>query len=163
MLQTVQTGDVLLVKGNGLISKFIRVLTGESYSHVAMLCVNDLGHVCVREFVEGTGYKFTPSVLMWMQKREGQEIFYGEAPIELDRYKTSVASSNFPFSESYGYASLFKVLAGQIFNVKFTTRQKVCSTYIQHCWETGGFKDFDATADPGDIANYCECVAPLEV
>ena len=32
---------------------------------------------------------------------------------------------------------------------------RVCSTFVQECWEAAGSQEFERTADPGDIAAAC--------
>ena len=147
-------GDVVGVKGTGVFSKVIQVMTKEEYSHVAMFVWHGTG-LWLYEFVEGRGYQCTPAS-QWFEIRSKQKIFFGKAPVTVRGKPDEVlrASSSFRYGgnliKRYGVLSLVKVWFAQIIKKDIPTHQKVCSTFIQFVWEACGF-DLKQTADPGDI------------
>lgn len=166
--QRARTGDVLLVKKEGIISSAIRVLTGESYGHVACLIrgVHTGGAVRIAEFVEGVGFQ-EMSLWRWLLDRQGQKVFYGVAPAvvhlaEADVWGTAAAYRDACFfTRSYGYLSLVKVWLSQLINRRIPVRQKVCSTFVQDLWRAGNYDLIPTTADPGDIAEHCRSLHRL--
>lgn len=164
-----KSGDVLLVKSDTAIGKLIRVLTGESYSHVAVLIWvpgasgNELR---VYEFVEGVGHQ-TMSLNDWMHTRAGQILSYGMAPdpVHAAPVKVRTAAEYYKdaslLQRSYGYLSLVKVWLSQVIRRHIRVRQKVCSTFVQEVWRCAGFDGITRTADPGDIAENCQTLYPI--
>ncbi|MGE4544216.1 MAG: hypothetical protein AB7D06_08905 [Pedobacter sp.] len=164
-----KTGDVLLVKSDGTIGKLIRCLTGESYSHVAVLVwvPGQYGfELLVYEFVEGVGHQ-TMSLADWMDRRQDQTLFYGVAPDPVHQYPTKARAAAEYYrtapllKRSYGYLSLAKVWLSQLFECRIPVRQKVCSTFAQEVWRLAGYDAIGRTADPGDIAQHCDPLYPL--
>lgn len=167
MMRRACSGDVILVKGQGVIGTLIRGLTGESYSHVALL-LRDPGGVGwqVAEFGEGIGFSLMPLV-EWLDKRRGQTLFYGVAP-EVVRQKPGtvhLAATRYVSAGwirgTYGYLSLAKVWLSQVLKINIPVLQKVCSTFAQEVWKLAGYTGFTRTADPGDIAEHCTVRYPL--
>lgn len=157
-----QTGDVLLVKGNRL----VRFLTSESYSHTALLVVAEDGGLWVYEFVEGVGYQAMPAS-QWFADRTGVQVWFGKAPAKVTLAPEKVAAVALGYRDKsglrkkYGWLSLLKVWAAQITGWRIKTYQKVCSTFVQQCWEATGYR-LKQTADPGDIAESCQALIPVE-
>jgi hypothetical protein len=162
-------GDVLLVKSDSAIGKLIRVFTGESYSHVAVLIWvpgargNDL---MIYEFVEGVGHQ-TLSLDAWLKDRDGQILSFGVAPdpVPASPVKVRAAAEYYKtaslLQRSYGYLSLVKVWLSQLIQCRIPVRQKVCSTFTQEVWRCSGYDGITRTADPGDIAEHCQTLYPI--
>jgi len=164
--QQAKTGDILAVKGTGFIGGLIRALTGESYSHVALLVWDD-GGLMVYEFVEGTGYQAMPAS-EWLRRRTGQRVHYGIAPRIVGQYQTLVAQAARRYRNSsvaarwYGWFSLPKVWFSQLIGRRIPVRQKVCSTFVQECWQAGKYAGLrNSSADPGSIVSHCDVLHKL--
>ncbi len=156
-----RTGDVLLVQSTGVIGRLIRALTGESFSHVAMLLwIED--SLFVSEFVEFRGYQLLPASL-WVGDRlqQGDKVSYGIAPETVRLNSESIQSKALVFRKGrYGYLSLIKIWLSQLFRVKIKTRRFVCSSYVGRMWSYAGF-DTARTPDPGDFLEYCQSTSPI--
>ena len=145
-----QTGDVLLVDGNGI----VRIFTAESQSHVALLV--RLEELTVFEFVETCGFREVP-LSQWLEERKDENIVLGIAP-SMDREAVKQFALSFRNKKKlglmYGWVSLIKVWLAQVFNRLIPVRMLVCSTFVQAAWKAGGYH-LERTADPGDIARHC--------
>ena len=160
--QVAMTGDVLLVRGNLL----VRMLTAESYSHVALLLWEEQGGLWVYEFVEGKGYQSMPAS-QWFAARRGQEIYHGEAPETVHAMPWQVVTAarayrDRRFAKRYGWLSLAKVWISQLIGCRVPVRMRVCSTFVQECWEAAGYDGLKRTADPGDIAMECDTLHRID-
>ncbi|WP_321532283.1 hypothetical protein [uncultured Desulfuromonas sp.] len=153
------TGDVLAVKGTGIAGRIIRALTGESYSHVALL-VQETSGLFAYEFVEGTGFQILPAS-EWVRRRQKQNLRFCRAPERVLNNPNAVAAAARCYRNSsvvsrwYGWLSLVKVWLSQKTGLKIPVRQKVCSTFVQECWAATGYT-LPTTADPGEIVNACD-------
>lgn len=152
-----KNGDVLLVEGSGFISKFIRVFTGQSISHVGMFVWLKNG-LFIAEFVEGTGYQIKPASEQILTY-EGI-LYFGKAPEPISINQDCVKSEVLAFrsdksKQKYGYLSLLKVWWAQLWHAQYEVREKVCSTFVQHVWNKCGY-NFKQLADPGDFIGLCQ-------
>lgn len=166
LLDKAQTGDVLLFRGAGFSSTAIRVLTGESFGHVALL-VNVAGQLLLAEFT-GEGYSLAP-VLELLKKHEGARVYLGIAPdmIHAKRYEVeSVALEimKHPERQHYGFLNLPRVWLDQLTGSDDGEEKGdlVCSTFVELAWRAAGFH-FPNTPDPGDYLDYCRSLYPLEL
>ena len=158
-----QSGDLVLLEGNGFVSKAIRVLTGQSISHVAMLVWLHDG-LFIAEMTEGNGYQLTPA-----SQRVGSMagiIYYGEAPKVVQAKPGCIVEQVSLYRadkkrQRYGYLSLVKIWWAQLWHKSYTPARKVCSTFVQETWEKCGYH-FAQTADPGDFVGICQYVARIE-
>lgn len=154
---SIKTGDVALVKG----LRSIRVATGESYSHVGLFVWIEGPGLWVYEFVEGIGFHALPAS-QWFRQRAGQIIYWGEAPalVRDNGPMVSAAAVDYrtgrPITRWYGWLSLPVIWLSQVLNQRLPVWLRVCSTYVQECWEAAGYKRLTRTADPGDIAENCQ-------
>lgn len=164
-----KSGDPLLVKSEKPVGVLVRVLTGESTSHVAVLVwvtVEGGRALLVYEFVEGIGHQVVP-VEKWLADRAGQKITFGVAPavVHARPHRVQAAAESYTdasrFKRSYGYLSLVKVWLSQLIRCRIPVRQKVCSTYVQEVWRSAGYDQIPRTADPGDIAEHCQSLYPI--
>ncbi len=164
-----KTGDALLVKSESAFGVLIRMLTGESTSHAAIvvwLYTGTTRLLLVYEFVEGIGHQVLP-LEKWLSDRAGQKIEYGVAPevVRQNPLPAETAAEAYTdashFKKSYGYLSLIKVWISQLLRFRIPVRQKVCSTYVQEVWRCAGYDLIPYTADPGDIAEHCQARFPL--
>lgn len=164
MRKQVKTGDVLIVRGTGIISRLVRTFTGESYSHVALLVWEKDG-LHVFEFVEGVGFQSMPTS-EWLRRRRKQKLYLGVAPKVLGDHAGKIKAAAVKYrngsvmSRMYGYFSLVKVWLSQKIGKKIPVHQRVCSTFVQECW-SAGFFSLKRTADPGDIADACSALHAL--
>lgn len=143
-----RTGDVLLVKATGLISRIIRSLTGESYNHVAMIIEKDEG-VFVVEMKEFKGWQMMPAS-QWMDKYKKKEVSWGKAPAGV---RDSVCAEDNALSHrgrKYSYWTLVTVWLTQ-FTKRSAPGNLVCSTFVQTVWQECGYVMFNKLADPGDF------------
>lgn len=164
-----RSGDVLLVKSEKPVGVLIRVLTGESTSHVATVVwalTDSCRELVVYEFVEGVGYQVV-NLEKWFDDRQGQKVEYGVAPVEVHArpHRVQAAAESYTnagrLKRSYGYLSLVKVWLSQLLRCRIPVRQKVCSTFVQEVWRAAGYDQIQRTADPGDIAEHCQARFPL--
>jgi hypothetical protein len=163
MRQLAQTGDVLLVEGKGFFSKMVRVVTGESISHVALLFWLD-GGLFVAEMIEGKGYQIMPAS-QWFPRAAGPVLF-GAAPVSVQSRGDTILAIIASYRDTkkkqrYGYLSLLKVWWAQITGQQIKVHQRVCSTFVQDVWEQCGFH-FAQLADPGDYLALCRYVCAVE-
>lgn len=159
-----KTGDIILLEGTGIVSRIIRVLTGQSISHVAALFWLD-GGLFIAEMVEGVGYQIVPA----SQRLSAMKgiVYFGSAPKVVQDATDSIMGVICSYrtdktKQGYGYLSLIKVWWAQIRRKPYRTRGKVCSTFVQELWESAGYH-FDQLADPGDYVRRCRYVARLEL
>ena len=162
--QLAMTGDVLLVRG----SMWVRLLTAESYSHAALLVWDEADGLWVYEFLEGQGYQSMPAS-QWFEERagRGQELYYGEAPeiVRAQPWRVTQAARSYRdrgLRRRYGWLSLLTVWWSQIRGKRLPVWFRVCSTFVQECWEAAGFQEFERTADPGDIAMVCDTLHRID-
>ena len=162
--QVAMTGDVLLVRG----SMWVRLLTAESYSHAALLVWDEADGLWVYEFLEGQGYQSMPAS-QWFEERagRGQELYYGEAPeiVRAQPWRVTQAARSYRdrgLRRRYGWLSLLTVWWSQIRGKRLPVWFRVCSTFVQECWEAAGFQEFERTADPGDIAMVCDTLHRID-
>ena len=143
-----RTGDVLLVKATGLVSRLIRSLTGESYNHVAMVIENN-DRVLVVEMREFKGWQIMPAS-QWVAGLKKKEISWGKAP-NIIRGTQCIKDEALSHRErKYSYWTLFTVWISQ-FTKRSAPGNFVCSTFVQKVWEECGYKMFNKLADPGDF------------
>jgi len=159
-----KNGDVLLLEGSGFVSKFIRVFTGQSISHVAALVWLEDG-LFIAEMIEGTGYQLKPA----SERIKGYKgiVYFGEAPKVIHDNPDCVKSKILAYradksKQEYGYFSLLSVWWAQIRHEQMKVKKKVCSTFIQEIWEGCGYK-FKQLADPGDYVNLCQSIAKIDL
>ena len=153
----VRDGDVLLVKRRGFVSGAIRALTGESYNHVAMLVWLD--GLWVAEYREFVGFQLLPAS-QWLEQADGT-VWWGTAPVRGHKRLKGTVLAYRDDSPPYGYWTLAKVWWSQIRN-KPGEGGDVCSTWIQRMWEAVGFEGFRRLADPGDVAEVCHSLTPVQ-
>jgi hypothetical protein len=149
---TIQSGDVMLCKSSAPVSMAIRVLTGESWNHVA-LCVWIEYGLWIAEMREGSGYRLVPAS-EWMMEQTGQ-VWLGIAP-HMDREDILPyvlhTRSRMP---KYGWRTLLRVWWSTVRNRRIAGREPVCSTFAQNAWEEAGYSDFTRLASPGIISEHC--------
>lgn len=172
MRSLARNGDVLLCRTERM--GFIRIATGESVQHVAVL-IWLIDGLWVFEFVENVGFQAMPAS-QWFDGRTNQTIFFGIAPEEVrgkpEVFEAAVRYRNVKFNEKsrwerfktlgYGWVSLLKVWASQVTGKRVAVVQKVCSTFAQEIWEAPGYKGFVDTADPGNFTTLCQSLHIIE-
>lgn len=158
-----KSGDVILLEGNGFVSKIIRAATGQSISHIAVLVWLADG-LFIAEMVEGVGFQLSPA----SQRIPALKgiVYFGAAPKVVQDQHGKVVQCVIGYradkkKQKYGYASLLKVWWAQLWHKEYKTRQKVCSTFVQEIWECCGF-NFAQTADPGDYVGLCQYISKVE-
>ena len=157
-----ETGDCLVVVGN----LWVRFLTAESFSHVAIVLVED-----EQVYVVETHEKIndTKKVLYDEWQKSYKKIFLGK-PIKSVRdnrqniqKKIEEYLAKPPDKKKYGYLTLPKVWLNQIFPGKrFQHRLNVCSTFVGEIWRYFGWSNGGKLADPGDIALSCDALYKLK-
>ena len=157
-----KTGDILLVEGKGFFSRLVRVVTGESISHVALLFWLD-GGLFVAEMIEGKGYQILPAS-QWFPA--AGPVLFGCAPQVVQDLPKTILRTIAKYRDNkkqqrYGYCSLLKVWWAQVTGKQIKVHQRVCSTFVQDVWEQCGFH-FKQTADPGDYLGLCRFISAME-
>lgn len=160
MRSIAKTGDLLLVEGKSWFSRLIRAVTGQQFSHVAMLIW--LGEkergLYVAEMKEGDGFKITPAS-QWTQS--SGHLYFGMSPEYFNNRQDDIAEAILSLrGQPYGYASLFSVWLSQFTEKNNDNRRYVCSTAVQFAWEAAGYT-FHQTPDPGDYARLCDYISKL--
>lgn len=144
-LLNAQTGDILATCTN----IFVRVTTGESYSHVAML-VWIKGELFVAEQHELHGFRVIP-ITEWV---EGKEQFtFGQAPEGIrGNIKLVLEVKNYPKKRPtrYGWFVLLLVWLSQVTGIKFPRIHDVCSTFLAIMWDSLQ-PTFSGNPDPGTV------------
>jgi hypothetical protein len=160
----IQTGDVLLCRGNSFVSKAIEGFTGPD-SHIAVFVWIGDGLFIAQEY-EGVGFQVLPA---------SQEIacydkcFLGIAPSPIrgnnkpmldciSKYRVT------PSLQPYGYATLAKVLLAHQTGIEISpdSVQGVCSTFAQQVWMSAGYQ-FETLADPSDFEIFCAGIVAIEI
>lgn len=149
-LLTAQTGDVLATCSN----TFVRVLTGESFSHVAMVLKNK-DNLFVAEQVETHGYRIV-TLEEWIKGKA--QFTFAQAPKDIrGSLEVFRAAYTYPekISSHYGWLTLFVVWLSQLTGIKFPKYHDVCSTFIARMWAAERVI-FMGNPDPGSIVRACE-------
>lgn len=161
---TAKTGGVLGVKGHGAIGLFIRVLTGESIQHVAVVFWNLEGKIPrlkVAEFVEGVGFQIMYAS-DWFRDRQKQNhiVFYGIPPKEVITKESLVTSMIYKLRDSdkaleknYNYWELPLVWFANMFNISTSKLGGICSSFVGKIYKRCGVVGFFRI--PGDILIMC--------
>lgn len=149
---TIDTGDVLLYEGRGFVSKAIRMLTGNQFSHVAVFVWLDEDDLWLAEMKEFLGYRLRRASEAVEADFDDALLYLGKIPLKPteddSRAMRGVILSS--TAEKYGYLSLMKIWWSQVRNKKFKTRRLVCSTFAAKVWGSVGVM-FPKTPDPGDF------------
>ena len=155
------TGDQLSTSSN----TFIRVMTGESYAHVATLFW-DNGILSVFETVGMRGGFRVVPFPRWIRENSHKEISFGVAPEIVHRHADLVGERMQEHRDNgphiYGWTSLPLVWLSQITGKKYGQWHRVCSTLSQYFWNASGWK-LGRLADPGDIMRSCQMTYPVEL
>ena len=154
-------GDVLLVESRGVIGTAIRMLTGQQFSHVAMLLWLEDATLWVVEMKEGIGYRITPASQRVPEMCKGARIYFGRAPLKVTANPDLVRSTALQYRGSrYSYWTLVTTWLAQVFRRQLPNGL-VCSTFVQRVWEACGIR-FRQTADPGDYMHLSTDVTSIE-
>lgn len=154
------TGDVLLLEGSDLAGRFVRVLTGQQISHVALLLWLDDG-LWVAE-MRNSGYSLMPASQRVPDMAAGAQVYWGKAPMQVRLRSREITDKALSFRGSrYSWWSLITVWAAQIFRRQMPGRL-VCSTLVERAWASGAYM-FSQTPDPGDFMRLCESTTPLTI
>lgn len=146
-----ESGDVLMVKGKGPISRLIRAFSGESISHIAYLIRRPEG-LFVAEMKEGKGFRFIPAS-QWGKENAGREILWGKFP---GIARGQLCHEDYVMSQRekpYSYWTLVTVWLAQ-WGLWKLPGNAVCSTFAQRGWLHCGFDKIPGLADPGEFLNY---------
>ena len=165
----IKTGDVILVAGKSWISKIIKFLTGESYSHIAMFVwMGD--NLWISEMREFRGYQWLPASQWIAINSAGADLVWGHAPQAVlnnsDKVRDYALDERMPLAR-YGYSQLIKVFLSRFFacwdnDPETRGMPAVCSTYIQSQWSACGVKFKYRYADPGDFEKLATGSIKLE-
>lgn len=162
--ETVKTGGVLGVQGNGFIGLLIRVLTGQSFQHVAMTYwtkEDNLMRLKVAEFIEGVGFQIMYAS-EWFEDRQkkGHIVFYGKPPKEVIKNSLRVKVEIFKLRDSdkeieknYNYWELPLVWIANIFNMDTSRLGGICSSFVGKIYNLCGVSRYFHV--PGDILTMC--------
>ncbi len=155
------SGDVLLVESRRVGGTAIRMLTGQQFSHVAMLIWNE-GGLWVAEMLGRGGYTLTPASERLPEMCKGAHLYFGEAPEAVTTQPGIVTRTALKYRGSrYSWWTLISVWFSQVTRSK-TPNGLVCSTFVQRVWEACGIT-FSQTADPGDFLGLATSVSRIEI
>lgn len=147
------SGDILMVKATGFVSRFIRVLTGESINHVALVLHQPHG-VFVVEMREGKGWQMMPAS-QWMEAQAKNVVLWGKMPTNKRGAYCFESYAMKQRDRNYSYWTLLTVWLSQL-----TRRTQhgnlVCSTFVQRCWAKCEYHMFPRLADPGDFLEHAQ-------
>lgn len=155
---SLRTGQILLTRNTrGPLGKFIRVATGESFAHAAI--VERKGNQAfVHEMSAGKGGHRKVPFAEWLNEygRYGVTLGTPKGLENADQGKISDILNDFQ-GESYGWLGLLRVWLSQVFHGRFGMRPKwiVCSTFAQVMLERGLGVETKGLLDPGDLAKFC--------
>ena len=155
-----KNGDLFLFEGRSFISRFIRAVTGQQISHVAMLIWIGDG-LWVAEMLEGRNYQLTPASQRIKELCGAGNVYYGSRPLECKGKGQIIYDTAMLYRGSkYGYLSLFKVWWSQFTRRKGTVEKLVCSTFVEKCWEAAGY-EMPHLPDPGDFMLHSAIIIPV--
>jgi len=155
----IKTGDIVLVKGDGVIGKIIRALTAESYSHVALFLWLD-GGLWIAEMREGVGFNMQPASQWFDNSKDSCMVGFAPEPVRVvpDLIIDFVMKSRAD-KLRYSYFTLFTVWLSQLIG-RVLPAGNVCSTWVEKAWRLGGLSII-GTPDPGDFAQHCTDLKPI--
>lgn len=150
-----QSGDVLVVKGTHLVGRLIRMFTGESVNHAALIHRNDQG-IWVTEMREGEGHVGPTPASQWIKETtaKGREVFWGEFPGKLRGHSCHEKFAKRMEGTRYSYWSLPVIWWSQFRRNKVPEGHVVCSTYVQMDWEIAKYTKMKGSADPGNFFSH---------
>ena len=154
-----KTGGLLGAHGHGIIGTIIRVATGESLQHVAILFWEGDG-LFVAEFIEGTGFQIM-AASQWVKKRKKYIIYYGYPPEEVlnnqelvKKLIYSIRDDDNAFKRNYNYWELPIVWFANIFGHSVSSLGGVCSSFVGRIYDKCGVKKHMQV--PGDMFEICD-------
>jgi hypothetical protein len=155
-----RTGDLLLLEGLQIGALLIRMITGQQFSHVALLLWIEDG-LWVAE-MRGRGYTLTPASQRVAEMAESGKVYWGSAPPPVRSHADAVSRKALSFRGSrYSYWTLITVWIAQILRRRMP-RNLVCSTLVEKVWSAAGVV-FAKTPDPGDFLMQCDSTTPLQI
>lgn len=174
-VQQLQPGDVLLTKGNGIISNAIKCFTSSDYSHAALVVPAWGDEVLVMQ-AWTFGIEIVPITRAVEEFGTSVDVFRLNAPddvqVNLDFEKLLHAALGF-VGRRYDYLGIlrlaFLIFIGQRRKaVSRKTQRLFCSEYVQKVFRAGGVEltTFgDQVVEPGDLARckMLRLVGTLEV
>lgn len=155
-------GDTLMIEGTGPFSMLVRILTGRSISHIAMLIWIGDG-LWVIEMREFTGVRLTPAS-QWIDHYASiATVYFGKAPDSIraqgrDRIVERALAQRWI---RYNYFELLLLWLSRMFGFKWRGG-RVCSTLIARCWSAGDGMQFMRPPFPGDFLSLSVWVAAVE-
>jgi hypothetical protein len=152
--QIAETGGILGTSGKKVVGMFIRIFTGASLQHVAIVFWMDEG-LFVAEFQEGVGFQMMPAS-QWFKNQPKKVIFYGKPP-EVVKNKEElvkrlifeVRDSESRFKTNYNYWELPIVWFANIFNLNVKGLSGVCSSFVNRIYSKCGYPK--KMQVPGDL------------
>ena len=145
------SGDVLMVKATGLVSRLIRMVTGESINHVAMVLNQGHKGLFVVEMKEFHGWRMMP-LSQWIEHNKRKEVLWGKTPCHMRGSSCFESYAMKQRARKYSYWTLVTVWISQ-FTGKKMPHKLVCSTFVQKAWGNCGYEMKKGLADPGDFLN----------
>lgn len=156
-----QTGDALITVS----SIWVRIFTAESFSHAAIILVED-DEVYVVEVHECTGYTTKTLFDHWITRYE--QVYLGIPEEVITSQRDKVKEEIYKYLNKpkeklrYGYLTLPLVWLNQLFpKKKFKHKLNVCSTLVGEIWRAVGWEK-EGLSDPGDIFKACEVVYKID-
>lgn len=150
----INTGDVFLTS-TGLLGWFVRLLTVESYSHVAMCHWEGDAGLWVSEMRGRYGHNAMPAS-EWIQLNP--TFTWGTCPPAVKTNPGAIVEFVRKYrvdDPSYSYWALFLVWVSQLTGWQVGPLGNVCSTYVERAWAHAGYQAMLTAADPGDFRKHC--------
>ncbi len=155
------TGDLITTRS----SMIIRLVTGESFSHSAII-LKEFNETYVVETHEDINDTAVTKLSTWVNKYD--EIWLGIPPAIVTENRLIVEAGIYEYLDQdkrelkYGYWTLPLVFWNQIVpSKKFNHRLNVCSTLVGELWRLTGWDNDGKLMDPGDA--FVECIASYKL
>jgi len=156
-----QTGDLLTTVS----SIWVRILTAESFSHSAIVLLED-NEIYVVEVHEDTGYTTKTEFEEWCKEYETVYLGIPEDCVRANREQVAIEIYKYlkrpEKSLKYGYWTLPLVWLSQLTKKRYTHKLNVCSTMVASIWRKVGWTNNNSLADPGDLARSCITLYRIE-
>ncbi len=175
-VKLMQTGDVFVVQGKGIVSEVIEAVTDSEFSHAAIFyrdgAVNMVAEENERDGAGGNalnaGFQTLP-LNIWITQQSGP-IYWGQSEDVVRNHPTKTLEliefyKTHEQSQHYGFLSLIPIAISHLTNIDIPilSWSEVCSTLVAEILSADGETDVKSAATPGDIAANAVKLTLLEV
>jgi Orthopoxvirus protein of unknown function (DUF830). len=149
-----QVGDIVLYKGNGIVSKLVKFFTKSEYTHVSML-------ISSNHIIEANWYKKS-NIVRFEYDENTIEVYRIKGGLDYTKQIAIIQHSYDFLNKKYDYKQIFWYIYEYFFGKKnkniFNSNQRlICSELVDKAYLSIGIDlvDFrkDGNVTPADIAN----------